>query len=283
MGLLDMQRFNANEQNLLRYVAAVINYFASLKLMPRDFRIYPFDTVGLELLSKSVSITRSCLLLIGADQSDEAFGLSRSLVEAALILRHITRDGSLMFREAQKFLRFAFADKNFWHFHARRTFKHPESVAEIDRYTSGWKFTEGNPMAATRTWSDKYNAWKAQTEDHPLDAQDDAQEDRIGRHAVAYTQTSYFVHCTQPSLDNFFPEEGVPFEIRPSSTKFVDSRGTVFHILLINLHQVVLYVLFGLNFDTPVSLTELFNEILDNTEPTADEIYLMERNIKRWQ
>jgi hypothetical protein len=275
-----MQRFNANEQNLLRYITAVINYFASLKLMPRDFRIYPFDTVGLELLSKSVSITRSCLLLIGGDQADEAFGLSRSLVEAALILRHITRDKSLMLCESQKFLRFAFADKNFWHFHARRTFKHPESVAEIDRYTSGWKFADGNPMAATRTWSDKYNAWKAQTEDHPLD---DNQDDRIGSHAVAYTQASFFVHCTQPSLDNFFPEEGVPFKIRSSSTKFVDSRGTVFYILLHNLHEVVLYVLFGLNLDSPESLNELFKEILNCVEPTADEIYLMERNIKRWQ
>ncbi len=234
-----MQKFNVNEQNLLKYVSAVINYFALLKLMPRDFRLYPFDTVGLELLSKSVSITRSCLILIGNSQADEAFGLSRSLVEAALILRHITRDQSLMFRESQKFLRFAFADKNFWHFHARKTFRHPESVEEINRYTSGWKFTDGNPMAATRTWSDKYNAWKSQTEVHPLDAKDDAQDDRIGSHAVAYTQASFFVHCTQPSLDNFFPEEGVPFEIRPSSTKFVDSRGKVFYIVLLNLHKVV--------------------------------------------
>jgi Family of unknown function (DUF5677) len=278
-----MQEFNINEQNLLRYTTSVIDYFALLKLMPRDFRLYPFDTVGLELLSKSVSITRSCLILIGNTQSDEAFGLSRSLVEAALILRHITRDQSLMFRESQKFLRFAFADKNFWHFHARKTFKHPKSVEEINHYTSGWKFADGNPMAATRTWSDKYNAWKAQTEDHPLDTEDDAQEERIGSHAVAYTQASFFVHCTQPSLDNFFPQAGMPFEIRRSSAKFVDSRGTIFYVLLTNLHKVVLYVLFGLNFDTPASLVELFNKILDNAEPTADEIYLMERNIKRWQ
>jgi hypothetical protein len=278
-----MEKFNVNEQNLLRYATAVIDYFALMKLMPRNFHLYPFDTVGLELLSKSVSITRSCLILIGNAQSDEAFGLSRSLVEAALILRHITKDQSLMFRESQKFLRFAFADKNFWHFRARKVFKHPESVDEINRYTSGWKFTDGNPMAATRTWSDKYNAWKSQTEEHPLDAEDDAQEHRIDRHAVAYTQASFFVHCTQPSLDNFFPQVGVLFEIRPSSAKFVDSRGIVFYILLTNLHKVVLYVLFGLNFDTPASLIELFNEILNNAEPTADEIYLMERNIKRWQ
>jgi hypothetical protein len=278
-----MSRFNSNEKNLLKYVVATMKYFALLKIIPRHFSIYPFDTVGLELLSKSVSISRSCLVLIENNQDDEAFGLSRSLVEAALILRHITRDKNLLFRESEKFLKFAFKEKNFWHFHARRTFKAPESVADIDRYTAGWTFVDGNPMAVTRTWSEQYNAWRAQTEDHPMDAQVDIQRDRIGSHAAEYTKASFFVHCTQPSVDNFFPQEGVPFEIKASSNKFVDSRGIVFYLLLTNLHQVVRYVLFGLNLDEPTILIELFNKVLDSAEPTADEIYLMERNIKRWQ
>jgi hypothetical protein len=41
---------------------------------------------------------------------------------------------------------------------------------------------------------------------HPIDEMFDPPPDRIERHAIEYTQTSFFVHCTQPSLDGFFPE-----------------------------------------------------------------------------
>src|ERR1700733_5103458 len=278
-----MTELNNNEQALLKYVVATAKYFASLKIIPRDFRIYPFDTVGLELLSKSVSITRSCLILIQAEQADEALGLGRSLVEAALILRHITRDKSQLFSESRKFLQFAFADKNFNLFQARRIFTSAEVVADINYYAAKWNYTGENPMAATRSWSDKYNAWKAQTEEHPIDEMFDPLPDRIGKHALEYTQTSFFVHCTQPSLDGFFPEVGEPFKIKASSCEYVDSRGTVFHVLLSNLHEVVLYVLFGLNLDFSADLINLFNETLDKAEPSEYERYLTDRKIRIWQ
>ncbi len=278
-----MGKLNSNEQGVFKYVAATIGYFASLQIRPRHFRIYPFDTVGLELLSKSVSITRSCLILIQADQPEEAFGLGRSLVETALILRHITRDKSQIFAESRKFLQFAFADKNFWLFQARKTFTSAEVVADINYYASKWNYTGEKPMAATRSWSDKYNAWKSQIEDHPLDEMVGSPPDRISKHAVEYTQASFFVHCTQPSLDSFFPEEGEPFKIKASSCNYVDSRGALFYMLLINLHEVVLYVLFGLNLDPPTTLISLLNQILDNAEPSEYERYLKKRKIKQWQ
>ena len=205
-----MTELNNNEQ-AARYVAATAEYFASLKIIPRDLRIYPFDTVRLELLSKSVSITRSCLILIQAEQADEALGLGRSLVEAALILRHITRDKSQLFSESRKFLLFEFADKNFNLFQARRIFTSAEVIADINYYAAKWNYTGEKPMAATRSWSDKYDAWKSQTEEHPIDEMFDPLSDRISKHAFEYTQTSFFVHCTQPALDGFFPEKAEPF------------------------------------------------------------------------
>jgi hypothetical protein len=278
-----MKQLNSDEQNLLKYVAATMEYFAALRVIPRNFRICPFDTVGLELLSKSVSITRSCLILIEANQAEEAFGLGRSLSEVALILRHITRDKSQIFSESHKFLQFSFADKNFWLFQARRTFTSPEVVADINYHASKWDYTGNKPMTATRSWSDKYNAWKSRIEDHPIDGMVDAPPDRIIKHAIEYTQASFFVHCTQPSLDNFFPQEGEPFKVKESSCEYVDSRGTLFYLLLTNLHEVVLYILFGLNLDLPTTLINLFNEILDNATSSEYERYLTERKIKQWQ
>ena len=261
----------------------MMEYFASLKIIPRNFHIYPFDTVGLELLSKSVSITRSCLILIQADQPEEAFGLGRSLTEAALILRHITRDKSQIFSESRKFLQFALVDKNFWLFQARRTFTSAEVVTDLNYYAAKWNYTGEKPMAATRSWNGKYNAWNSQIEEHQIDGMFDSPTDRIAKHAIEYTQASSFVHCTQPSLDGFFPEEGEPFKIKSSSCNYVDSRGALFYLLLTNLHEVVLYVLFGLNLDFSATLINLFNEILDNAEPSENERYLTERKINQWR
>lgn len=262
-----MLRFNRNEQKLLRYVAATVAYFGELRIIPRDIFRYPFDTVSLELLAKSVSITHSCLALIKADQAEEAFGLGRSLVEIALILRHLTRDANAMASEAYKFLHFSIVDKSFWLFQSRRVFTDPQMLADVDRLAAQWDLAGLNPMAATRTWSDKYNSWKSQSENHPMDDQIGLPSHRISKYAIEYTQASFFVHCTQPALDNFFPKEGTPFAIRASSKEFIDSRGITFFLLLTNLHQIVLYTLYGLNLDPPVPLIKLHSDILEKAIP----------------
>jgi Family of unknown function (DUF5677) len=260
-----------------------IDCFNSLQIIPRDFRIYPFDTVALELLSKSISITRSCLLLIEGDQVDEAFGLSRSLVEAALILRHITRDKDLMFRESDKFLKFAFKEKAFWLFQGRQTFKDIESVEDMDRFTAKWDFASSNPMAFTRSWSDQYSAWAAQTKEHPVDTSHSLEHN----HPLNYSSASSFVHCTQPSLDNYFPTTGIPFQVKLSTQEYVDTRGSLFYLLINNLHRVVLYVLFGFDLKAFQLLVQLYEEVLADAEPTDQEIYLgnMVRagKVKRWR
>jgi hypothetical protein len=205
-----MLKLNKNERNLERYLDAAIEYFACLRIYPRRMLRYPFDAVGLELLSKATSIARSCLVLIQANQAEEAFGLGRSLVEARLILRHLTRDKTSMFSESWKFLKFSLADKNFWLFHVRRVLTDPDVLSDVDRHASEWNLSDEAPMAATRSWSEKYSSWGSQKEDHPLDGETNSKSDRTSAYAIEYTQASFFVHCTQPSLDNFFPAEGAP-------------------------------------------------------------------------
>jgi hypothetical protein len=68
---------------------------------------------------------------------------------------------------------------------------------------------------------------------------------------------------------------GDPFKIKTSSCEYVDSRGTLF--------DVVLYVLFWLNLDFSPILINLFNELFDSSEPTDNEKYLTDRKIKIWQ
>lgn len=261
-----MLRFNKNEQKLRRYVTATTGYFKAQRIIPRNIFRYPFDTVSLELLAKGVSVTQSCLAF-KADHAEEAFGVGRSLVEITLILRHLTRDFDSMSAESSKFLRFSLVDKSFWLFHSKRLFTDPEVLADIDRHASQWDLTGFNPMSATRSWSEKYNSWKSQSENHPLDDQMNLPSHRTTKYAIEYTQSSFFVHCTQPALDNFFPEERTPFEIRPSSKQFIDSRGILFYLLLTNMHQIVLYVLYGLNLSAAPELVKLYNNSLREADP----------------
>ena len=52
---------------------------AGLKVYPRTFARYPFDHIGLALVSKAFSISNALLALLEAGFADEAFGLTRSL------------------------------------------------------------------------------------------------------------------------------------------------------------------------------------------------------------
>jgi hypothetical protein len=148
-------------------------------------------------------------------------------------------------------------------------FADSDVLSDLDRLASEWELSDKTPMDATRTWSKKYNAWGSQEAEHPLDGETNAKSHRASQFAIDYTQASFFVHCTQPSLDNFFPSEGAPFEIRASSHQFVDSRGIIFFQLITSLHEIVRYVLYGLNLDSPTPLTELFSEVIRDADPVT--------------
>lgn len=257
-----MIELTKNEADLQRYLDAVVAHFEELEIYPRNVLRYPFDYVALELLSKAISICRSCLILLRNDQPEEAFALGRSLVEIRLILRHLTRDKTALFVEAWVFLNFSFTDKNFWLFHVRRVANEPEVIEDANRLADEWNLSDKNPMAATRPWSNKYNAWGAQKEEHPLDGSTNTQSHRASSFAVEYTQASFFVHCTQPSLDNYFPDSGTPFKVKPSTQQYLDAKGTNFFQIITSVHEIVRYVLYGLNLDTPHTLVGLYGDII---------------------
>lgn len=188
-----------------------------------------------------------------------------------------------MFRESDKFLKFAFKEKSFWLFHGRQTFKDTESVEDMERYAAKWDIAKGNPMAFTRSWSNQYDAWKAQLKEHPVDILHGLKHN----HPLNYSLASCFVHCTQPSLDNYFPAKGIPFQIKSSTQEYVDTRGSIFYLLTNNLHRVVLYVLFGFDMKAFPMLVQLYEKVLADAEPTDQEIYLDDMvragKVKRWR
>jgi hypothetical protein len=85
-------------------------------------------------------------------------------------------------------------------------------------------------------------------------------------YAANYFQTSTFVHCSLPAIDNYAVEEWTPFQVSTSTGFREKSQSTLF-VVFLYLHSTIAYVLFGMNIDRPRKLQEAFQKTLDALKP----------------
>jgi hypothetical protein len=245
------------------YIDLVVAAVEGTDFYPRNPRYYAFDTIASSMMSKAVALAKSCVILLKANQPDEAVGLSRSLVECALILRHITSDQALQSQRAAEFVGFSFDYKNLWLYHARKLFGGQPSADKIEREAKRWKLT-GDPTLAKKHWSKlRRFTWDAQNLIHPLD---DATFDlgfKEKQYAVDYTQTCQWVHCSQPALDNYVPLEGAPFSFIKSSERFGNPHRIVLYILVNHLYLVMRFAMYGMQIASPEGLHRAYSEALN--------------------
>jgi hypothetical protein len=64
-----------------RFVRAAEAEINAMGIMPREPYKFPFDLVGLATLSKAFALSNACLKLLRSNHPDEAYALSRSVVE----------------------------------------------------------------------------------------------------------------------------------------------------------------------------------------------------------
>jgi hypothetical protein len=244
------------------YIGRVVAAVEGTDFYPREVRYCAFDTIASSMMSKAVALAKSCIILLKANQPDEAYGLSRSLVECALILRYITSDQALQSTRAAEFVGFSFDYKNLWLYLARKVFADQPSADKIERRVKRWKLT-GDPTLARKHWSKlRRFTWDAQTLVHPLD---DATFDlgfKEKQYAVDYTHTCQWVHCSQPALENYFSPTGAPFSFIKSSEESGNPRRTVLYILVNHLYLVMRFALYGMQVASPEGLHRAHSEAL---------------------
>ena len=257
---------SAERQKIRAYVNSAEREIHRLRIVPRAVRRFPFDSVGLATLSKAFAIANACLTLLASDCPDEAYGLSRSLVECVTNLRYLTSDPSEQDRRTHNFVKFAVADKAFWYYQALEAAKAPKEKTELRAYAKQMGII-ANPKLARQHWSGEASGfvWSTALLDHPLDGPA-TRDHRKKAYAVDYYQTSYFVHCSLPAIDNYYVEDGVPFRISTSSGYRETHQSTLF-VILISVHHAIAYVLYGINADRPARLTALFEITLAKLWP----------------
>jgi Family of unknown function (DUF5677) len=245
------------------YIGRAVAAVEGTDFYPRAARYCAFDTIASSMMSKAVALAKSCLILLKANQPDEAFGLSRSLMESALIVRYITSDQALQSERTAQFVGFSFEHKNLWLYHARNLFAGQPSADEIERDARRWKLT-GDPTQAKKHWS-KLRAftWDAQNLVHPLDDATFYLGYKEKAYAVDYTQTCQWVHCSQPALDNYVPLEGAPFSFIKSPEEFGNPGRTVLYIVVNHLYLVMRFALYAMQIASPEGLHRAFSETLN--------------------
>jgi hypothetical protein len=222
----------------------------------------------LAILSKAFALSKACLALLACRHSDEAYGLCRSLVECATNLRYLTAEPALQDQRSRDFVKFAMADKAYWMHYALEQFAGRKEEVEIREYAKKQGLV-ADPKSARRHWSGlPAFIWDVMNVDHPLDGAVTPTFKKIS-YAADYHQTSAFVHCSLPAIDNYYVDEAVPFRISDSSAIHETSQSTLF-ILLIYLHNSIAYALFGMNLERPARVNTLFQEALNKMKPISN-------------
>jgi Family of unknown function (DUF5677) len=230
-----------------------------LRIFTRRGDHYTFDVVAGEIIAKAFMLCRAVIVLVQSDFPDEAFALCRSLFELSVYLRYITREPELLQTRSMDFLRFGVNAKGFWVdlLDKSDTITDDQRI-EIERYKSE-NDIPNDPKLVTQPWS---GVWrfieKYSKQSHPTDTPDSDEKTRDRDRAISYTDTSSYVHCTQPGLDRYAYDWREPIQLPKSDGQ---NRGNVSKICIVihvHLRAVIRYSLFGLQI---VSMDDFINRM----------------------
>ncbi len=222
-----------------------------------------FDVIAMALVSKTFSVARACLLLIDNGFEDEAYGMSRSAVECAWTLRYLTQTPSEIESRTWKYINYLILDKQFWMYHAMVNAKDEETKSHIRTHGEELGLHD-DPTEVVGHWSGKNGfGWIVNQMEHPLDGPNTSEAIKSAEYAVDYHQTSAFVHCYEPAIENFVPDEKTRFKVKLSDGNGGQPGQSVLYILLRYTHASMAYLFFGLGLERPQGLNELFSKVLN--------------------
>lgn len=253
------------------YVAKLEKVISDMQLYPRNIKEVAFDSMALQCISKAFALARAALLLIEKEFADEAYGLSRSLVECAVGLRYITADPALQEARTKEFIFYDETERNYWLGQARLYITDPVALQRIEssRIAQELDAKRLDPKDAFRHWSShRAFIWEAMTGAHPLDGQTNTLQHRKVAFAVDYHAPSQYVHCSQRGLDNYFHEPAWVYTVDGRRGSVVDNTAPkALFVLCQYLHETVCYALFGINVDRPKAVNTLFAKVIAKLEP----------------
>jgi Family of unknown function (DUF5677) len=257
-----------------QHVRSVRNYVSKLEKIVSGAEIYPrnanrvaFDSMALQTISKGFALARAVLLLIEKGFPDEAYGLSRSLVELCAGLRYITAIPDKQEERTKEFVYFDETEQNYWLGQVRAHISDPALLQEIEssQLAKELDAKKLDPKDAFRHWSSYERGFIPQVMklDHPLDGTTNPLRQRNMAYAADYHGTSAYVHCSQRGLNNYFHDPAWVYGVdKRRSTRVDDTAPKAMFIVCEYLHSIMCYAFFGLNLDRPLEIGKLFGKVI---------------------
>ncbi len=254
-------------------VRSVRNYVSKLEKIVSRAAIYPrnankvaFDSMALQSISKGFALARAILLLIERGFPDEAYGLSRSLVECNVGLRYITAVPDEQEKRTREFIYYDETEQNYWLGQARQHLSDPTQRQEIESSSLAKELDakQLDPKDAFRHWSsDRAFVRETMLRDHPLDGTTNPLRQRNMAYAVDYHAPSAYVHCSQRGLNNYFHDPAWVYAVeKRRSTLVNDTAPKALFIACQYLHSILCYAFLGLNLDRPPEIDKLFAKMI---------------------
>ncbi len=253
-------------EKIRAYIDETKSILNALEIYPRTVQYYPFDAVASELISKAFALSSACISLIPLFP-EEAFGLSRSLVECSVTLRYLTARPEEQWKRARRFLDYQHAMACFWF---AQTFAKAQGTEEKER-----KRRHGEELGLTpddklvrKHWSgeDQF-VWNSAVDiQHPLDDASLLREHKRDMYSLDYRQTSNYVHCSQPGIENYFPALGAAFRVGNSTGEYYQPGPRVLLTIVVYLYLSIVYALFGLGVAIPQELGKIQQDARETVE-----------------
>lgn len=243
---------------------SITKFVDSSDVYPRGHGIY-LDAVVLALVSKSIRVGDATCLLVENGFPDEAFGLSRTIMEIALSARHISNAES--FSRSANFVKYYAKDHAEW---TRLVAKY-QPLAKPDFHPDHEKMLEiAKRFKDPHKWSGKTVRELALEEDtFELDPATGKPLNWEYDYEIVYKWTSHFVHGTVVSTDEHASGPSVPFRVRGGQQNIEKGGMALFNVALY-VYRTLLAAFRSLSYEISKEIVDEVQLVLKNLISDAD-------------
>ena len=157
--------------------------------------------VALALYSKAITVAEATLVLIDAGFSDEAFGMTRTLIDISFTLHYIANQDTD--ERARRYAEFSFKDAAVWNEVVKLYW--PQKLQPLDAQAARIASTYPHP----HYWSGKrLKDLALEPDNHELDPATDKPIVHDFHYKAVFRWTSHYVHPTIAALDNHLVRSG---------------------------------------------------------------------------
>jgi hypothetical protein len=247
-----------------RCIGAVEEWVDKLQVYPRTKPEY-IDQAAFSLISKVRAVSTAVCALVDKKFDDEAFSCSRTALEIAIGLRHLSNKDTE--RRVRRYVEYYGKHREEW-------------VTLTNKYYPTQEKTYSNDHSHLLKMAQKYSSphkWsesdlrRMAAEPSTVDFKEDGSPDTWEfQYEFMYKWTSYYVHGTVVALDVHVPHSGRPWVLGPAAQPTSVGKLAIFNVIS-SLYASVLFATRMCNIDIDKKLWPLFKRSFDSTYQNWDK------------